>query len=307
MYSKNDIRHYFGPVHYRPNKSTCGSTVPTTVAGNREHMERKAYSNPKTYCPNIKTSKVWREPVPLDIFAQLALSDCVRYAQYPSAFDPLARHPFDPPDAHLVLVPSQVQFSKLKGSPIGFGNDVSGSVVVADADSDTDFGEAYVFSDVRVADGTMRDGGIGIGDEVSVAAEIGSDGFSTGIGFGNSFDTFNTKPEEEIIFESPAPVDSALVALLYHTLTTSTPVSDLGLHLIWEKFCSPDMVSILVLPTTCPLCVHSMQEVSSQMGYRFDLQVASYCMGFMAVQDGLDAVAGHHVLASYLFLPATNL
>ena len=72
-------------------------------------------------------------------------------------------------------------------------------------------------------------------DDVSVA-EIGSAGFSTGIGLGNSFDTFNTKPEEEIIFESLAPVDSALVALLYRALTTSTPVSDLGPHLIWEKF-----------------------------------------------------------------------
>ena len=50
-----------------------------------------------------------------------------------------------------------------------------------------------------------------------------------------------------------------------------------------------------------------MQEVFSQMGYRFDLQVASYCMGFMAIQDGLDAVAGHRVPAPYLFLPATNL
>ena len=67
------------------------------------------------------------------------------------------------------------------------------------------------------------------------------------------------------------------------------------------------MVSVLALSSTCPLCVHLMQEVSSQMGYRFDLQVASYCMGFMAVQDGLDAVAGHHVPAPYLFLPATNL
>ena len=50
-----------------------------------------------------------------------------------------------------------------------------------------------------------------------------------------------------------------------------------------------------------------MQEVLFQMGYRFDLQVASYCLGFMAIQDGLDAVAGNRVSAPYLFLPATNL
>ena len=50
-----------------------------------------------------------------------------------------------------------------------------------------------------------------------------------------------------------------------------------------------------------------MPEVFSSVGYRFDLQVASYCMGFMAIQDGLDAVAGHRVPAPYLFLPATNL
>ena len=50
-----------------------------------------------------------------------------------------------------------------------------------------------------------------------------------------------------------------------------------------------------------------MQELFSQMGYRFDLQVASYCMGFMAIQDGLDAVAGNRVPAPYLFLPATDL
>ena len=50
-----------------------------------------------------------------------------------------------------------------------------------------------------------------------------------------------------------------------------------------------------------------MQEVFSQMGYRFDLQVASYCMESTAIQDGLDAVAGHRVPAPYLFLPATNL
>ena len=50
-----------------------------------------------------------------------------------------------------------------------------------------------------------------------------------------------------------------------------------------------------------------MQEVFFQMGYRFDLQVTSYCMGFMAIQDGLDAAAGHRVPAPYLFLPATNL
>ena len=110
------------------------------------------------------------------------------------------RHPFDPPDAHPALVPSQVLFSKMKDATIGVGDDV----LVADK-------------------------------EVSDVDMPVSDVIYNGIGFGHSFDTFNTQPEEEIIFESPAPVDSALVALLYHALTTSTPVSDIGPHLIWGK------------------------------------------------------------------------
>ena len=40
------------------------------------------------------------------------------------------------------------------------------------------------------------------------------------IGLGHSFDTFNTKPEEEIIFESQDSADSALAAPQYHASST---------------------------------------------------------------------------------------
>ena len=100
-------------------------------------------------------------------------------------------------------------------------------------------------TDVSVLAPTTVHGGnytaVSVSDDIIGAAFVlldktVCDDFYIGIGLGNSFDTFNTKLKEEIIFESPDPVDSALVALLYHALTTSTPVSDLGPHLIWEKF-----------------------------------------------------------------------
>ena len=69
-----------------------------------------------------------------------------------------------------------------------------------------------------------------------VADATVSAGIYTGIGLGTSFGSFTTMPEEEIIFELQDSANAALVALLYHALTTSTPVSDLGPHLIWRKF-----------------------------------------------------------------------
>ena len=112
----------------------------------------------------------------------------------------MARHPFDPPDAH--LVPSQVTILPVTDAPIGFGDEVS---VAAENVSD-------------VADATV------------------SAGIYTGIGLGTSFGSFTTMPEEEIIFELQDSAHDALVALLCHALTTSTPVSDLGPHLLWETF-----------------------------------------------------------------------
>ena len=47
-----------------------------------------------------------------------------------------------------------------------------------------------------------------------------SDGSFTGIGLGHSFDPFNTKPEEEIIFESQDSEDSAIAALHFHYFPT---------------------------------------------------------------------------------------
>lgn len=194
LYSKNDIRHYFGPVSYCPTKSPCVSAVPTL-------KERRAYFTTKTSCPIITTSKVWREPVPLDIFAKtVALSDRVRSARYPSSFDPLARHPFDPPDSR--PIPSPVAISPSTDAPMGCGNEIS--VAAENVNGVTD---------------------------ATVSA-----GIYTGIGLGTSFGSFTTIPEEEIIFELQDSAHVALVALLYHALATSTPVSDLGPPLIWEKF-----------------------------------------------------------------------
>ena len=76
----------------------------------------------------------------------------------------------------------------------------------------------------------MSDGDNGIGDEVSVAdpkVPDGADnetppnvvdivGHHLGIGLGNSFDTFNTKPKEEIIFEFQDLEDPALAAPPFH-------------------------------------------------------------------------------------------
>jgi hypothetical protein len=113
------------------------------------------------------------------------------------------------------LVPSQVQFSNLKGATIGIGVDVSVadknvsvvvdssiytavSVLAADEDSDNDVSEAFVLADKTV-----------------------SDGIYTGIGSWTCFEPFNTKPEEEIIFESQDSEDSP-PALQYHALPTHT-------------------------------------------------------------------------------------
>ena len=220
-YSKNDIRHYFGHVLYCPNESPCGSAVPTL-------KERRAYFNTKTSCPNIKTSKVWREPVPLDIFAKLALSDRVRSAQYPSAFDPFARHPFDPPDSR--LVPSQVPFSPLKGASIGFGDEVSVAAEnVSDvADTTVSVGpsaEVSILPDTNVSDGNYTAVSVLADGEASddnvteayiLADKTVRDGIYTGFGLGNSFVPFTTTPEEEIIFESQDSTDSAFAAALYY-------------------------------------------------------------------------------------------
>jgi hypothetical protein len=116
------------------------------------------------------------------------------------------------------LVPSQVQFSKLKGATIGIGDEVSVadkkasdvasssiytavSVLAADEDSDNDVSEAFVLADKTV-----------------------SEGIYTGIGSWTCLDPFHTKPEEEIIFESQDSEDS-IPALQYHALppyTTAT-------------------------------------------------------------------------------------
>jgi hypothetical protein len=114
-------------------------------------------------------------------------------------------HPFDSFAAVTTsnaLVPSQVQFSKLKGATIGIGDEVSVadkkvsdvadssiytavSVLAADKDSDNDVSEAFVLADKTV-----------------------SEGIYTGIGPWTCLDPFHTKPEEEIIFESQDSEDS---------------------------------------------------------------------------------------------------
>ena len=95
---------------------------------------------------------------------------------------------------------TNVRLSKLKGSPIGIGDDTS--VAVTDK-----------------TDGTMSDGGIGFEDEVSAADPNGSDGIYTSIGLGNIFDLFYPLPEDEFIFESQDSREFALGALLYHAFS----------------------------------------------------------------------------------------
>ena len=118
------------------------------------------------------------------------------------------------------------------------GNYTTVSVLADGEASDDNVSEAYLLADKTVREGVY-----------------------TGFGLGTGFATFNTTPEEEIIFESPAPVDSALVALLYHALTTSTPVSDLGPHLIWENLFSGHGLhfgDFINLSTVCALDAGSL-------------------------------------------------
>ena len=82
---------------------------------------------------------------------------------------------------------------------------------VATTDNSNSSADVVFVADTNVSDGNSTE---------VLADENVSDGNSTGIGLGNSFNTFNTKPEEEIIFESQDSEDSALAALHYHDFLT---------------------------------------------------------------------------------------
>ena len=116
------------------------------------------------------------------------------------------------------IIPSQVIFSKPKG--------------VATTDSSNSSANVVFVADTNVSDGNSTE---------VFADENVSDGNSTGIGLGNSFDTFNTKPEEEIIFEK----GEAIVPL--HSAQSIRPVILAQCLLGWEKF---------VLGRWCPVWRH---------------------------------------------------
>ena len=190
MYSKNDIRHYFGPVH----------PMPMPLQRQPQHED----SLPANFFPGRPPGFIppaYSPPYLLFDFATVTASNA--------------------------LIPSQVKFSKLKGAT---GNNSSDDVLVADKKvghpnvSGGNSTDVSVLADTNVRDGnytaSVLADGVASDDDVSedyiLADMIVRDAIYTGFGLGNSFVSFTATPEEEIIFESQDSVDSAFAAVLYY-------------------------------------------------------------------------------------------
>ena len=223
MYSKNDIRHYFGPVHLMTMPRFPGSPGFTAGEQQQQHQPHYEASLPTNFFPERSHQQQSQQQPQL---------------LYPQHNRDLLRKIFSCPHSATAitsavshLVPSQIKATKsctIKSatSPL-FASRFNCDPVPFDSLESSKSPESLESSQSPESSESL--------DSLDDRTVADSDENYSVIGFGHSFAIFTAKPEEEINFESPDPVDSALVALLYHALMPSTPVSDLKPHLILEN------------------------------------------------------------------------